>query len=230
MAIEPHIVRQCSPCTACLTAYTLHEAPESRSPRITFAGQSVMKYSVCESAGCEWFRGYGREQDRPDRSGVVIDLRSLALFAGYPTHFLWLQKQFDRVYAERTLQHSLCRGFMACVVYANRTMYLYVPDFIQLRRRVEEWIIEEGTQIRSAGDVLNTMDIRTSSEWLVGKYTDKTRTLVQGGLSYEEAVLLMGNTIRSCGPRSCWMTAYSKGQLSSMIRPMDMVKGITPLI
>lgn len=80
------MARQCGECTVCCTYLRIsvldkegltpcHNLFEFAADGHTGGGCAVYddKPSVCNQYICEWLRGHGADEDRPDRSGILAD-------------------------------------------------------------------------------------------------------------------------------------------------------------
>lgn len=73
--------RKCSGCTACCYVMPVAEIPCGFREACPFALPGVgctiwgRTPAVCRPYQCLWLAGFGEEDDRPDLSGVLVDLR-----------------------------------------------------------------------------------------------------------------------------------------------------------
>lgn len=73
--------RQCGGCTACCTTHEVREIhkPVCQPCQFCEEGVGCKVYGHhpkgCREFVCEWIKGFGPEDSRPDRSGVVLDLQ-----------------------------------------------------------------------------------------------------------------------------------------------------------
>lgn len=69
--------RTCVPCTACCHVYPV---PETGSPAFVDCahlgaqgcGVHATRPAMCRAFACEWLQGWGGDEDRPDRLGLVF--------------------------------------------------------------------------------------------------------------------------------------------------------------
>ena len=86
------VTRPCGACTACCTRFdipNLHKDGEP-CPKLAAVGCGIhpTRPDVCRSYQCSWSLGFGREEDRPDRIGVIVDRRTnepQEIFLAYTT-------------------------------------------------------------------------------------------------------------------------------------------------
>ncbi len=77
----PRVQRECGPCTACCTTHRILELDKKAGVRCPHVRQK--KCSIygnhppsCKVYACAWLIGGLPEEERPDRSGMVMDIRA----------------------------------------------------------------------------------------------------------------------------------------------------------
>ncbi len=82
LRLEGPVKRPCGDCSACCYQF---EIPEINKPSHSVcpflkAGACGIygdpkRPKACQQYVCAWVMGYGKEEDRPDKSGVIVDYR-----------------------------------------------------------------------------------------------------------------------------------------------------------
>lgn len=115
--------RSCGGCTACCKT---HAVPVIDKPAgswctacIKGKGCGIYEYrpQPCQTYKCAWLEGVGSDEERPDRSKIIVDYEEFAL-SGFKTFRVWeLQPGcLASPYGVRVCQHYLARGFSVLTV------------------------------------------------------------------------------------------------------------------
>ncbi len=74
----PEPTRTCGGCTACCKTHPVEAFGKLAGQRCQFQAHGKCRaYEVrprsCRAFSCEWLKGYGTDEDRPDRTGIVLE-------------------------------------------------------------------------------------------------------------------------------------------------------------
>lgn len=76
------VQRPCLDCSACCEHFEIEEISKASGQACPLARNGACgvygdpsRPRVCQRYVCAWAMGYGRPSDRPDKSGVIVDLR-----------------------------------------------------------------------------------------------------------------------------------------------------------
>lgn len=132
--------RRCGNCTACCTTHEVYELSKPRGVACAHCipDKGCLIYpgrpQGCRKFDCQWLKGFGRDKDRPNRSGVVVDFyklgdppKEISICAMYEVFPGALKKRF----AEKVGRDALGEQMLLFRFPLNKRPTLLVPRWIK---------------------------------------------------------------------------------------------------
>jgi hypothetical protein len=148
--------RSCGACTACCKTHLVEEISKpagtwcSHCVAGTGCAVYVTRPGSCREFSCQWLLGYGPEEERPDRTRIVLDY-------GGPTEdsdqilrmFEVSEGALERPYAIRKMNEALSLGNFILRVPLRREWSLVMREGDILNRTVTE-LVQQGVRLFKA--------------------------------------------------------------------------------
>lgn len=146
--------RVCGNCTACCKTHAVHEIkkPEGEWCNNCLIGKGCKIYfnkpEGCNDFKCDWLKGFGEENDRPDKTKVIIDsfydddIGKLIM--------LWevSEGSFDKEYAKNLIINFIYQDIITLKCYLNKTKrHLLLPFNRKLNDKTLVDLKEEGIKV-----------------------------------------------------------------------------------
>ena len=126
-AAVPRMVRPCDGCTLCCEVLPFYEIDRDWEEGCEYCEPGVgctvypdrvkLVHKVCETYSCAWRWGAGAPEDRPDRSGFIVDHRKSV--HGHTWHALQVLPD-----ANRDALGRICDDLQATIFHTTRKMRL----------------------------------------------------------------------------------------------------------
>lgn len=118
--------RSCGSCTACCGALAVRELEKRAHTPCLFCNEGAgcriyeRRPDGCRQFCCEWLKGFGAEEDRPDKTGVVLDFVHGELGGVFQ---MWEVREgsFRHPVVLRAARLALQHGIPVMVSYASGT-------------------------------------------------------------------------------------------------------------
>ncbi len=144
--------RICGECTACCTTHAIFEINKPQGkicPHCTSKGCECYdsKPEVCTLFKCQWLKGYGDENDRPDLLEIIYDRPPEAII---PLMQMWEVRpgSLTTLRAWTDIRKFLDREYYVGCLYLSGKMELYVPDNHILPDKVVKLTTEQGVEVK----------------------------------------------------------------------------------
>ncbi len=152
----PVTPRTCGGCIACCKALEVFEGNFRKAagewcPHCA-VGRGCGIYRdrplVCEAFRCEWLKGWGGENERPDRTKVIPDFHKEGLFLdGILQMWEVAEGALERPFARRTTREVLSRGIVVAHLRLSGKKFLFVPPGDALPDEVLKALKEERIEL-----------------------------------------------------------------------------------
>ena len=143
--MEMNALRVCGGCTACCESLevregSFHKGAGERCPQC-LAGRGCGIYSerplVCEAFRCEWLKGWGGKDERPDCTGIILDFHREGLFAdGVLQMWEAVEGALGRPFARHTTHEILSRGIVVVHLHLSGNKFLFMPPGSPLSQEI----------------------------------------------------------------------------------------------
>jgi len=127
------ITRSCGECTTCCntTAVLALNKPEHQWCTHCDIGKGCKIYetrpSGCKDFYCDWLKGVGEEDQRPDKTGIVAFRAGNVKSGGLYCIAEMEHGQLDTPYARRLINKALKLPFVVSCSFVRRRTYLVIP-------------------------------------------------------------------------------------------------------
>jgi hypothetical protein len=146
--------RTCGSCTACCKTHQILEIGKFGGIWCEHCtiGQGCSIYpdrpEECRAFECQWLKGYGADDERPDCTKVVPDYCTIEA-VGCKVCSLWEVSQgaLTRRYAKNLHKDSLQSGIPVLHVYLTGRQVLFLPSGCQLSDQALEALRQSGVEI-----------------------------------------------------------------------------------
>lgn len=135
--------RTCGDCTACCRTHKVPEIKKETGQLCRFcSGKGCGIYSKrprsCQDFKCQWLIGFGEEEDRPDKSGRVLDFRK-----GKPWGRLLMiweagEGQFPNPNIWLMTREILNRGWLVVHIPLSGTRKLFLPGSVRMTKMLKK--------------------------------------------------------------------------------------------
>lgn len=144
--------RSCGGCTACCKTHAVFEIekPMGKWCPHCRVGKGCAIYldrpKACKDFVCEWMKGFGKDEHRPDKTKIVLDF-----FTGevIPEIFqVWevTEGRIDSLFAREMARLSLERDIPVALIHLSGLKELLIDD-AKLTDEIREALLEEGIRI-----------------------------------------------------------------------------------
>lgn len=134
-------IRQCGGCTACCTTHEVREIHKPVGQQCQFCSEGVgckvyeHRPKGCRDFVCEWIKGFGPEDSRPDRSGIVADLQNPVLETVLLTIWEYQAGALESNFVSELINHTLASGRPVLCLFLSGEKRLFVSSSIELSRQ-----------------------------------------------------------------------------------------------
>ncbi len=152
--------RSCGHCTACCVTHPIsvleYEKPKGQLCKFCVNGYGCLVYgskiqNPCYRFSCEWLRGKGDEISRPDRSGVIFDLRDFIIWPEHKILVIWevVQGVFGSDLVKQNIKTSLDDGVNVMFIYRSGLEFILFPPQTDVPEEVKRYLKNQNVHIIS---------------------------------------------------------------------------------
>jgi len=145
--------RTCGKCSACCKTHAVEviNKSEGKLCKNCIVGKGCTIYpnrpKECKDFRCEWLKGFGKENLRPDLLGIVLDYQTNGIFKKLLTIWEASEKALSNPYTKNIMNFSLTNNIPVCVIYCNGRKELFVPDNFSLSKKILKHLKQENIKL-----------------------------------------------------------------------------------
>ena len=145
--------RTCGKCTACCKT---HAIPKINKPEGKWCGNCkigkgciiyLTRPKECKDFRCEWLKGFGRKDTRPDLIKIVLDYQTNGLLKKLFTLWEVSKKALSSPFAKNMINFSLINKIPVCLIYCNGKKELFIPENLRLLKKVLKQLKQENIKL-----------------------------------------------------------------------------------
>jgi hypothetical protein len=147
--------RSCSGCTACCKTHAVFEIKKPMGTWCSHCnpGQGCRIYpkhpKSCAEFECQWLKGFGKNEDRPDRTKIVLDLCTSITNSVLPNFLqIWevSGKSLHGLFAKESVRISLENGFPVFLISTSGKVEIITGNILIPKESLNE-IAKQGIRI-----------------------------------------------------------------------------------